>query len=432
MKVLAVDDDKLNLQIVERYLKIYFPDFEVQLCHDPKLVEGLLETEDIDILLLDIMMPDISGIDILKETRSKIKYWDMQIIMLTAMTDDESFRTCFELGSNDFIRKPLNITEFRARIKAATNTRKNNIILQRMYESVIERNNKLKSVNVQLKETQFHLIQAGKMAAIGELAAGLAHEINNPIGYVESNLETMSGYILKIKQFISSHIELLNLLSKNDETSIKRHECEVNMDNYKKHNMEFILNDMNDIITDSQEGIKKVEEIVKSLMSFAENGTEEDKEYCSINEVINQVLLFTKQEAKTKAQINLELMELPDIYCNKAQIGQVFLNILINAIQAVKSQKRSEPGNIWIKTYAEHGFVCISVCDDGPGINKDEFSNVFDPFYTTKDVGEGTGIGLSISHDIVVKKHKGVLDIKSEPNCGAEFIIRLPQKSHED
>lgn len=204
MKILVVDDDKLNLVIAKDYLNKFFPEYLVQICQNPSLVKKILETEVIDIILLDILMPEISGIDILKAIRKYPKYKDIQILMLTSMTDDESFQSCFELGANDYLKKPIQQTVFKARIKAAANTRNNLLELHLLYEKTKTQNSELKSVNAQLKDMQFSLIQSEKLAAIGELEAGVAHEINNPIAYVESNLETISNYLYKIRDFIKT------------------------------------------------------------------------------------------------------------------------------------------------------------------------------------------------------------------------------------
>lgn len=186
------------------------------------------------------------------------------------------------------------------------------------------------------------------------------------------------------------------------------------------------MKDIDGLIHDSKDGIEKVTEIVKSLRNFAHTGLENEMNYCTLGEILEQVLLIVRNEAKYAVEIKITNFDTPDVYCNRSQISQVFLNIILNAIQAIKQQKRTDLGNVFIKIYKEEEYVCISIKDDGPGIPKENLSKIFNPFFTTKEVGQGTGLGLSISHDIIVKKHNGILNVTSDIGEGSEFIIKLP------
>ena len=418
MNILVVDDDKLNLKIAEGYLKEYFPDYQVRICQQPELVMDILKFEFVDIILLDIMMPRISGIEVLREIRESSQYKDIQILMFTSVTDDDSFRSCFELGANDYLKKPINPTTFKARISAATNTRRNLLELHDLYQKTKTQNLELQDMNTQMKDMQFFLIQSEKLAAIGELAAGVAHEINNPIAYVGSNLESIANYLVKMRECIRL---MLGAVDPSDEELYN-----LMMQCYKKNKIEFILTDIDGLISDSRDGIERVTEIVKSLRSFAHVGLENEMNYNVMREILEQVLLIVRNEAKHVVEIEMKNSEIPDVYCNRSQIGQVFLNLLINAIQAIKQQGRSEFGKIWIQIYREQNYACISIKDDGPGIPEQNLSKIFNPFFTTKEVGQGTGLGLSISYDIIVNKHHGILDVKSKIDSGSEFIVKLP------
>lgn len=430
MRILVVDDDRFNLTVAQGYLSFYFKDYTVFLCQDPRLVMGLLEEEEIDILLLDIMMPEIDGIDILKQIRSNKGYSDLQIIMLTAMNDSESFKTCFELGANDYVRKPIDITEFQARLKAAAKNRNNTLMLREMIDVMKNQNHELKTVNALLKDTQFHLVQSEKMAAIGALAAGVAHEINTPIGYVGSNLETLSGYLKKINEYLMNSESCLENMAMRIEDSELKLLMESIRGSYNHFKIEVISNDLENIIMDSQNGIQKVAEIIQSLLNLSTTRLENEKDYCSLELIINQVLLIVKHQAEPVATISQNATNVPEIYANAGQIGQVLLNILVNAIQAIKSQRKDALGHIDVKTYQEGDFICLSISDDGPGIPEENINKIFNPFFTSKEVGQGTGLGLSLSYDMIVNKHQGVLDVKSEINNGSTFIIKLPIHSN--
>jgi PAS domain S-box-containing protein len=249
------------------------------------------------------------------------------------------------------------------------------------------------------RRSREHLIQSDKLAAIGTLAAGVAHEINNPIGYVNSNLNTMSRYLKKIGQFVES-------LPNQDNTEIGK--------------MKEILHDFEDAVAESVEGTGRVKKIVADLKSFSRVDKAE-KEHSDINEGIKSTLNIVWNELKYKCQVEQDLGELPDLYCMPNQLNQVFMNILVNAGQAIDKN----PGLIKIKTWANQDNIFISIKDNGCGIKGGNLNKVFEPFFTTKDVGKGTGLGLSLSYDII-RKHGGNIEVKSEVGVGTEFIISLP------
>lgn len=426
VKILVVDDDKLNLKVAEGYIKTFFPKYNIILCQQSKLVLDLLKSESIDIILLDIMMPEISGIELIREIRLCHEFKDIQILMLTSLTDTESFAECFELGANDYLRKPINVSEFKARIKASVNTSENMLMLRELYERMKTQNIEIKNINAQLKDTQFHLIQSEKLAAIGELAAGVAHEINNPFGYVGSNLETMSNYLFKMRSFIENLLEKLESVKGRIDESSNEELINFVKELYRKNKIAFIIEDIGGIIQDSKDGIQKVAEIVKSLRNFARTGMEIEKKYCCVRYIIDEVLLILRNEVKYIAEIKIECPDEIEVYCNKGQLSQVLLNIIINAMQSIKAQKKSILGNLLIDVSKGNKYILISIKDDGPGISQENLSKIFNPFFTTKEVGQGTGLGLSISHDIIVNKHHGMIDVNSTLGVGTQFIIRLP------
>ncbi len=240
------------------------------------------------------------------------------------------------------------------------------------------------------------LIQTERLAAIGTLAAGVAHEINNPIGYVNSNLNTMAKYLKRVGLFLDS-------LPESNRADIKE-----------------VLKDFEDAINESIEGTTRVRKIVADLKGFA-RVDQTNKVLADINEGINSTLNIVWNELKYKAKIEKELGELPDLYCIPNQLNQVFMNILVNAGQAIKA----ETGLIKIKTWADRSNIFVSIKDNGCGIPEKYLSKIFEPFFTTKEVGKGTGLGLSLSYDIV-KKHGGTIDVNSIEGEGSEFVITLP------
>jgi two-component system, NtrC family, sensor kinase len=431
MQVLVVDDDGITLKFVEVYLNKFFPEYKVDFCKQPNLVMELLEKKPYDIILLDILMPQINGIQLLKEIRKLDRFKDVQIIMLTGNTDKNQFKECFEYGANDYLQKPIEIIEFQARIKALENSRRKTLGLYEMYEKLQDKNIELQTMNQKLKDLQFHLIQSEKMAAIGQLVAGVAHEINNPIAYIVSNLETLSKDIEKIRQFIEFNKEQLKKLKNFSLEKIPMEEIKKIEEKYRENQCELISEDLEDLVKDCIEGIWKVDEIVKSLKNFSRTGEEDEKQFYELSEMIQQVLLIVNNESKYSVEICLGNLKVPMIYCNKGQLSQVFLNLLMNALQAIKSHNIMYKGFVFVDAFMDGEYVCIRITDNGPGISEENKSKIFNPFFTTKDVGEGTGLGLSISHQIVVDNHKGSLTVKSALGEGTEFLIKIPDKRNK-
>lgn len=427
MKILMVDDNNFSLMMAESALKVGKVNCEIFLCNSGWRALEILKVEGIDIVLLDIIMPEITGIEVLKQIRSNPVYQDIQIIMMTATSDPTSLKECFDSGANDFIRKPLEQVDFIARVKAAYRVRKYHKELVKALDLTIKQNQELSDLAIKLKEAQNFLIQKEKLAAIGELAAGVAHEINNPMGFISSNFETLTQYINKFKILIEKYRKLIAGF---DERKVEYDELfkekEKILDLEKVYNLDFIIRDVDELINDSNEGIERVTRIVQSLRRFARTEMEEEFSFNDIEEIVEEAFMITKNEAKYTTDIIKDFSDIKNVYCNRGQIGQVIINMIMNTVQAVKSQQRSDRGHIWVKTYTEDHWMVIKVSDDGPGIREEIINNIFNPFFTTKDVGEGTGLGLSICYDIIVNKHKGEIDVKSEVNKGTDFFIKLP------
>ncbi|MGE5679097.1 MAG: response regulator [Pseudomonadota bacterium] len=420
MKVLIVDDNNLNLQYAKNTLLESRLDCEILLKTSGLEALEALEKEEVDIMLLDIIMPEMSGIEVLKVIRSNESYKDLQVIMFTSLEDKRVLQVSFELGANDFINKPIEKIEFISRIKAAINVRNYQLDLHRTME-ILGKKNKL------LKEAQFHLLQKEKMAAIGELAAGIAHEINNPLGYVSSNFETLAKYTDRLKNIMGGCIEMVRAAAENEKMlqgAEKNGFAEELVKNGERYR--FMMDDLESLISDSKEGIEKVSRIVQTLRSFALSDEENISAYNDLNDVIEEVLLMVNNEIGDSISIAKNLEELPIVLFNRSQIARVLINIISNAIQAVKSWSDGKKGIIGIRTNKDGKYITCEIFDNGPGMDKAVLRRIFEPFYSTRDIGSGVGLGLSISYDIIVNKHKGDLTADSIPGVGTTFVIRLP------
>jgi signal transduction histidine kinase len=282
------------------------------------------------------------------------------------------------------------------------------------FEAIVNENAVLKLALQKLNEAQEQLIKNEKMASIGRLAAGIAHEINNPVGYVSSNCTTLSGYVNRIMEIIKMYEADI------PKPMIERHA--------KKIKFDFIVKDIDKLIMGNIEGLARITDIVNNLKKFARNEQALEFTENNINDGIRSVLVIAKNEIKCYADVTTDLGDIGTIPCNINEIEQVILNMVINAAQAIRERKREKKGTITITTKKEEAWVYCSIQDDGPGIPGDIRRKIFDPFFTTKEVGIGTGLGLSISHDIIIGKHRGEILLESEEGKGTTFTIKLPRK----
>jgi phosphate/phosphite/phosphonate ABC transporter binding protein len=272
----------------------------------------------------------------------------------------------------------------------------------------------LQSAYAELKATQSRILQQEKMASIGQLAAGVAHEINNPMGFVISNLGTLRKYSDKLSAFldIQSHaLDTVAVLETPElvEAAAKRKELKI----------DYVLADLGNLIRESLEGAERVKKIVQDLRNFSRID-EAEVVSADINAGIESTLNILWNELKYKAAVAREYGAIPKTKCNIRQMNQVFMNLLANAGQAIKDK-----GTITIRTAERNGCIEIAISDTGSGISQDKIGRIFEPFFTTKEVGKGTGLGLSIAYDIV-KKHNGTIAVESEPGKGTTFTVVIP------
>lgn len=293
------------------------------------------------------------------------------------------------------------------------------LIRRKQFEKELrQRNGELSNLYSRLRENQRQLIQSEKMASIGQLAAGVAHEINNPIGFVMSNLRTLAEYVNTIISLLKTHDQCLDAISSNDLNGKERLEKKI-QEIREKEDMAFIFEDITQLLAESLDGTERVNEIVKDLKSFARLDESEVKE-ADINECIESTLKIVWNELKYKCEVRKDLTPLPLTRCYPQQLNQVFMNMLVNAAHAIPEQ-----GVITITSGIEEDRIAVKFSDTGVGIPPENLSKLFDPFFTTKEIGKGTGLGLSISHGIV-EKHGGEIKVESVVGKGTTFTIFLP------
>lgn len=287
-----------------------------------------------------------------------------------------------------------------------------------------QKNALLQSTNKDLKEAQVQLLQAEKMASVGQLAAGVAHEINNPVGFVGSNLSTLSDYISTYQLLFA---EMQSVINTTDDRE-RLQKLEQLKQRFEQHDIDFINEDVIPLIRESSEGLERVSEIVKGLKLFSRIDSDE-KQWFDINDCVRTTLSMVNNKLKYISDVKVELSAIPRVFINVGKISQVITNLLINAGQAIEATEKH--GHIRIATTADNKQVSVHIEDTGGGIKPEHIDKLFNPFFTTKPEGQGTGLGLSISFGIA-EEHGGTLSVRSDEGKGSCFTLTLPLTPPED
>jgi signal transduction histidine kinase len=280
--------------------------------------------------------------------------------------------------------------------------------------SLLRANQELRALNDSLRSAQDQLLQSERLASIGQLAAGVAHEINNPIGYVFSNFGTLEAYLERLFEMLEAYEEAEQALAGSAIAGrLETLRARVELD--------YLKQDIPMLMSESKEGLSRVRKIVQDLKDFSRVDTHQEWVWASLHQGIDSTLNIVANEIKYRADVRREYGALPDIECLPSELNQVFLNLLVNAAQAIGPER----GLIILRSGNDGNEVWVEVEDDGSGIAPEHLARVFDPFFTTKPVGRGTGLGLSLAYGIV-QKHHGRIDVRSEPGRGSCFRVTLP------
>jgi PAS domain S-box-containing protein len=275
-----------------------------------------------------------------------------------------------------------------------------------------------RELNKQLEEAHSQLLQSEKMASIGQLAAGVAHELNNPIGFVNSNLGTLDGYLKDVFAIIDACEEAAKTAA-HAEDFARIEALKADKD------FEFLKSDIFQLMTESKDGLSRVSKIIRDLRDFSRAG-DAVMQWADLHEGLDSTLNIIWNELKYTCEVKKEYGELPEVWCEPSQLNQVFMNLMVNAGHAIR-----ERGTITLRTRREGDEVCVSVSDTGCGISAENLKRIFEPFYTTKPVGKGTGLGLSLAYGII-QKHKGRIEVDSEVGKGTTFRVWLPIQPQEE
>jgi two-component system NtrC family sensor kinase len=278
----------------------------------------------------------------------------------------------------------------------------------------------LAELNGKLSMAQQQLVQSEKLASIGQLAAGVAHEINNPIGYIFSNFGTLDSYLAKLFELLAAYEAAEPAIDRPDlADKVRGLRTQIDLD--------YLREDIPALMRESKEGITRVRHIVQDLKDFSRLDTDQEWLWASLHRGIDSTLNIVSNEVRYRADVVKQYGELPDIECLPLQLNQVIMNLVVNAAQAIQGQR----GRITVRTGAGGEQVWLEVSDNGCGIAPADLSRLFDPFFTTKPVGQGTGLGLSLAYSIV-QKHHGRIDVDSKLGRGTTFRVTLPVRQQAD
>lgn len=400
MRVLVAEDDPVSRRLLQSYLQRW--EHETALAEDGAEAWELFQNGQFDLVVSDWMMPELDGIELIRRIRATPRPGYVYAILLTARSQKEDIVQGMEAGADDFVTKPFDRDELRARLNAG--------------ERIVRLEHSLEEQNRALRETQAALVQSEKLASLGQLAAGVAHEINNPVAYVTNNLAVLQRDVLAAMDVLERYRSARESLARVEpEIAAAAARMEEEMD------LPYLQQNLPRLFEKSLEGLQRVREIVRNLRDFARLDEAEFKE-ADLNAAVESTLEIIRHELRTKEiQVERALEPLPPVLCHPGKINQVLLNLLVNAVQASGTQ-----GVIEVRTRAVEGpAVEVEVQDHGCGIEADHLPHIFDPFFTTKPVGQGTGLGLSVSYGII-RDHGGAIEVESEPGKGSLFRIRLP------
>ncbi len=421
MRLLIADDDPISLEVLAGVLEEN--GYDCVKATDGAAAWEILQRPDAPMLaILDRIMPGMDGLALVQWVRSRQVERAPYLIMVTARGDTSDLVEALDAGANDYLTKPFDPEELRARVEVG--------------RRMVEMQGELRELNaslerrVEVRTRELHVMQSQlyaneKMASIGQLAAGVAHEINNPVSFVATNFASLEQSVTLFAQLLAAYREECAKMSglPGAEAAVARLR-----DMNQKIPIDFLLKDMPKLFAESREGIRRITSIVDSMRGFARRELSDSFAPYDLNAGIKDTLVITRDAYKYGADIELELGDVPTVTCIPGQINQVLLNLIVNAAQSLGKPEGLDGKKGWIRIRTGQvgdGVFC-TVEDSGPGVPPEAVPFIFDPFFTTKAPGEGTGLGLSISHDIVVHKHGGTLKYAPSTSGGACFTMTLP------
>ncbi|AFZ02479.1 sensor histidine kinase [Calothrix sp. PCC 6303] len=419
--ILVVDDNPNNLKVLSEAIQGH--SWKVLMATDGESAIEQAEYAHPDLIILDVMMPGIDGFETCRRLKANLNTQHIPVIFMTALSDALDKVKGLEIGAVDYITKPFQQEEVIARLKLHL---KISHLTRTLEQRVQERTTELTESLQQLQQTQLQMIQSEKMSALGNLVAGIAHEMNNPLGFIAATLKQAKPNIGDI----IDHLKLYQESLPNPGEEIINHAEEVDLD--------YSIEDLPKMIDSMMMACDRIKTISTSLRTFS-RADRDYKQPFNIHEGIDSTILILKHRLKANElrpaiDVFTEYGNIPQVDCFPGQLNQVFMNILANAIDALDDSNSGKtfeditanPNQIRITTLVADQTVQIIIADNGIGMTQEVKQRIFDNLFTTKGVNKGTGLGLAIAQQIIIDKHDGQIDCLSASGEGTKFIITLP------
>ena len=404
-RILIVDDDN---KIRKIFAEHFSEDYDCTLAASSEEALAYLAQQPYALVIADIMMPGRNGVELLRDI---VAYHpETVVIMVSGVDRPQRIRDALRLGAFDYLIKPCELDVLSFSVERALGRRALARTAKKYKADLEQRNAELASQKAELERLQAQIVHSEKMASLGQLAAGIAHELNNPAGFIYGNMELLKEFISGLGRVLNVYDQMqfpvnvagqLNLIKK-----------EIHYDS--------LLPEIDSMITDCREGAERIRDVVENLRLFSRLDEAEVKKVDLHEGIDSTIRLLSRYYGAGGIRIVREYGVLPPVSCYAGQLNQVWMNLLVNAAQAVEAD-----GEVRISTWAERDSVVVNISDSGCGIPAELLTKIFDPFFTTKPVGEGTGLGLSISYGII-ERHGGAITVTSDARTGTTFTVKIP------
>jgi signal transduction histidine kinase len=399
MKVLIVDDSEMMLKLLPGWFSKW--DYEVVLATNGAEAWQIFQKDPVPLVLTDWEMPEVSGLELVQKIRGANLAGYVYIVIMTGRNDKKDLVEAMEAGADDYIPKPVHPGELRVRVRQG--------------ERVIRLERRLADQNRRLRETQAALVQSERLASLGQLAAGMAHEINNPISFVVNNLAVLKRDVTAAMAVLDVYRDGMSELREfAPHVAARAAQREADCD------LEWVRENLPALFDKSREGLARVRKIVSDLRDFA-HLDEAELDELDVNAALKATadVLHHEIEAQ-RLTVTMQLVALRPVLCHPGKINQVFHSLLLNAIQA-----SFRGGQIALRAFSDEAGVVVEVEDHGCGIDPANLPRIFEPFFTTKPVGAGAGLGLAVCYGII-RDHGGSISVESEAGHGSTLRVRLP------
>ena len=404
-RILIVDDEEIVLSMFTAFLSDKYLCETAASC-DEALAH--LASNSYALVISDVQMPGRNGIELLREIRSR--YPDTAVIIVSGIGRAQRIRDALQLGAADYLTKPCELEVLGFSVERALE-RRQLVLTARNYRADLERQNlELAARKAQLERLQAQIVHSEKMAGLGQLAAGIAHELNNPAGFIYGNMDLIKSYLGRLELVLSIYERAS--LPPDEAAELNLTKDEIGYDD--------MLSDLRSMIADCAEGAERIRDVVKNLRLFSRLDDAEFKRIDLHESIDATIRLLSRYYGAGRIRLVKEYGVLPLVNCYPGQLSQVWTNLLVNAAQAIDGD-----GEVRISSKVQGESAVITIADNGCGIEPNELRRIFDPFFTTKPVGEGTGLGLSITYGII-EKHGGTINVRSIRGSGTKFFVSIP------